>query len=249
MKKFWAACLAALFCVSAFACGGAPGEMSAAVSAEMAETPVKLVYFPGEKLKVGGGSLKVTREDGSVSEEKLTEEMCEADLSAPGKKRVKVRAFGGETEFEVFVASRRLCKSKSVQEAIDEAEDGDVLWLAPGTYHEGLVFDGKKITLIGDGSGSLFIGPKKYEELVEEGGALFVLKNGAEVTLRKITLCVDSKLMKRAKMSKGDLAAMKLSEGSGALLQECRISGFPKGKEILRDRESMVESEKLVYQP
>ncbi len=248
MKKFLAACLAALLCVSAFACGSGTENKSAAVSAEMAETPVKLVYFPGEKLKVGGGSLTVTREDGSVSEEKLTEEMCEADLSEPGKKTVKVRAFGRETEFEVFVASRRLCKSKSVQEAIDEAEDGDVLWLAPGTYHEGLVFDGKKITLIGDGSGSLFIGPKKYEELAEDG-ALFVLKNGAEVTLQKITLCADPKLLKRAKLPAGELAAMKLSEGSDALLKECRISGFPKGREIVRDRESMVESEKLIYKP
>ena len=245
MKRIFAAVFAALLVLSSAGCMREPD--AAAVSARLAETPVKLVYFPGEKLKVAGGSLAVTREDGSVSTEKLTAEMCSADLSAPGKKTVTVRAFGSETSFEVYVADRRLCKSCSVQKAIDEAEDGAVFWLAPGTYHEGLVVDGKEIYLIGDGSGSLFVGPKEYGELAEAGGALVVLKNGASLTLRNITLCADGKLLRRAEMAPEELAALRLSGASRAQLTECRIVNFRKGREIVRDRESRVGSHKLIY--
>ncbi len=118
----------------------------------------------------------------------------------------------------------------SIQEAVDAAADGDKISIASGTWEEGVLVDGRTLSIVGASSSDLV--------LQNPGGRVFTIKNGSSVTLRHMTVSgsaqgvsVDASAITLVDVVFEDNAGtldgvgLALTDGSSARLQDCVFRG------------------------
>lgn len=183
-----------------FGVGMFSGCSRVGVTHQITSYPTKLVYQVGETPNYDGLRIETINNDGTHTVLHYTKnEISQIDTSSPGVKKVKVSKGNMSVSFNIYVADVVVNDNDNLKQAIQNAEDGDIIYLREGTYKPSLSTDtslkdivvDKSLIFVGDGKdktkffGNFVVGAKL------ENGVFTKIENFRDVSFFNIGFELD----------------------------------------------------------
>ena len=217
------------------------GCTSGASSLFFASLPEKIVYEVGEKVNLDGLCVKSYNSDGTTSKIMLGEnDLPQIDTSLAGEKIVQINKGGLSTTFSIYVANIVVNGKEQLKNAIQNASDGDIIYIKKGEYVPSGATDeslynivvNKKITFVGDGANNTIIHGNFLVGAKEESNGYLPLDNFSGVKFINLGFKLNSTVNNRYNEFEGPygkydvFGAIKTYNTSDVTIKNCSFEGF-----------------------
>ncbi|MBQ0017430.1 MAG: bacterial Ig-like domain-containing protein [Clostridiales bacterium] len=220
------------------------GCTSGQVSLFFTSYPSKIAYEIGEEVSFDGLKVEALNTDGTTTVQSISkDEISEVDTSSFGEKTVKITKGQISTTFKIYVANKVVNSKDNLKTVIENANDGDIIYIKKGEYKPDNNEDGslynilvnKKVVIIGDGKNSTVLHGNFLVGASESLGAYIPLENFEDVKFLNIGFKLDGSIENKYINYEGpygnyDLyGAIKTFNTSKVLISGCSFSGYSYG--------------------
>ena len=203
--------------------------------------PNKIVYEIGESVNFNGLSIESLNNDGTTTKINLSEkDLPEIDTSSAGEKVVQINKGELSTTFTIYVANTVVNSKDQLKIAIQNASDGDIIYIKKGEYKPDNTTDeslyniviNKKLTLVGDGESSTIIHGNFLVGAREESNGYLPLDKFSGVKFINLGFKLNSTVKDRYNEFEGPygkydvFGAIKTYNTNDVTIKNCSFVGF-----------------------